>query len=277
MKTKTLSLICGLIFAVSSAVFAQNDEYDEWIGESSDTQSKPAASKSYDGSTDSEFADDEDYAQAYARYKSETTTKAEINRQRTEGFSRAIMLGIRAQGGTNTFFGSNSDGWGPGWQVGGGLLVKMPLGIKFMYVVPELTFNFRQYLYQNSTEYGEDNASIDIMMFEIPIIVRYTLEDYNMYFGLGLNIGLTLMSSSEYNQGLEIGSDKKYDNTIKTSGVEVGGAFDIGYMFSRYLHFNFRVVQCFTSLLNQTLVAQKEFMDSTLLTFYVTAGISIYF
>ena len=277
MKTKSFSLICALILAFSGAVFAQDDDSDEWISGGSESRSKPAASSSYDGGDDSEFANDEDYAQAYARYKNEATSKAEINRQRTEGFSRAIMLGVRAQGGTNTFFGSNSDGWSLGWQAGGGLLVKMPLGIKDLFIVPELTFNFRQYRYEQKTDYGTNEASIDIMMFEIPIIVRYVLEDYNFYLGLGLNIGLKLTGSSEFDMGLDIGNDKHYENTIATSGVEVGGALDLGYMFSRYVHFNIRVVQSFTNLLIPARTAQKEIMDSTLLTFYTTAGINIFF
>ncbi|MBP5440898.1 MAG: outer membrane beta-barrel protein [Fibrobacter sp.] len=277
MKTKSFSLICALVLAFSGTVFAQDDDSDEWIGGGSETRSKPAASSSYDGGDDSEFADDEVYAKAYARYKNEATTKAEINRQRTEGFARSIMLGVRAQGGTNTFFGTNSEGWTLGWQAGGGLMVKMPLGFKYTYIVPELTFNFRQYRYEENTDYGTNEASIDIMMFEIPIIVRYNFEDYNLYAGLGLNIGLKLTGSSEFDMNLDVGNDKHYENTIATSGVEVGGALDFGYMFSRYVHFNIRVVQCFTSLLNQTLVAQKEFMDSSLLTFYTTAGINIFF
>lgn len=277
MKTKTLSLVCAFIFALSTAVFAQDDDSDEWIGSDSGNRSRTESNSSYDGSTDSEFADDEDYAQAYARYKNEATSKAEINRQRTEGFSRAIMLGFTAHGGTNTFFGEKSDGWSLGWQAGGGLLVKMPLGMKNLNIVPELTFNYRQYRYEKDSDYGTNDATIDIMMFEIPIMVRYTFEDYNLYTALGLNIGLKLSGSSEFNMNLDEGSDKTFENTIATSGVEVGGAFDIGYMFSRYVHLNLRIVQCFTSLLNQTLVAQKEFMDSTFLTFYTTAGVNIFF
>lgn len=277
MKTKTLSLVCAFIFALSSAVFAQDDDSDEWIGGGSDSRNGTEESSSYDGSADSEFADDKDYAQAYARYKNEATSKAEINRQRTEGFSRAIMLGVTAHGGTNTFFGEKSDGWSLGWQAGGGLLVKMPLGMKFLSIVPELTFNYRQYRFDKKSDYGNNDATIDIMMFEIPIMVRYTFEDYNLYTALGLNIGLKLSGSSEFNMNLDEGNDKTYENTIATSGVEVGGAFDLGYMFSRYLSINIRVVQCFTSLLNQTLVAQKEFMDSTFLTFYATGGINIFF
>lgn len=276
MKTKTLPLICAFIFALSNIVIAQED--DDWVtsrpsNESSETQTE----NTYDGSNDAEFANDEEYAAAYAKYKNEATSKAEINRQRTEGFARAFMLGIRGQGGTNTFFGTHSEGWTLGWQVGGGLIVKMPLGIKDLSVVPELTFNFRQYRYNEDTDYGTNDATIDIMMFEIPIMFRYTFEDNNIFVGLGLNIGLKLMGSSEFNMNVDIGEDKTYDNKIATSSVEVGGALDLGYMLSRYVHLNIRIVQCFTSLLNQTLVAQKEFLDSSLLTFNATFGATIFF
>lgn len=277
MKTKTLSLVCAFIFALSSAVFAQDDDSDEWIGGGSDSRSGTEETSSYDGSSDSEFADDKDYAQAYARYKNEATSKAEINRQRTEGFARAIMLGFTAHGGANTFFGTKSDGWNIGWQAGGGLLVKMPLGMKNLSVVPELTFNYRKYYYEKDTEYGTNDATIDIMMFEFPIMVRYTFEDNNVYAALGLNIGLKLSGSSEFNMHLIEGNDKTANNSMPTTSAEIGGALDIGYMFSRYVSVNIRVVQSFTNLLINARCSQKEFMDSSFLTFYTTGGINIFF
>lgn len=277
MKTKTLSLVCAFIFAFSSAVFAQDDDSDEWIGGGSDSRSRTTASSSYDGGTDNEFADDEEYAQAYARYKNEATSKAEINRQRTEGFARAIMLGFTAHGGINTFFGEKSDGWNLGWQAGGGFLIKMPLGMKNLSIVPELTFNYRQYRYEQDTDYGTNDATIDIMMFEFPIMVRYTFEDYDFYTALGVNIGLKLSGSSEFNMQLDEGKDKTFNNSVPTTSAEIGGALDLGYMFSRYVHFNIRVVQSFTNLLINARCSRKEFMDSKFLTFYTTAGLSIFF
>lgn len=276
MKTKTLPLICAFIFALSNIAIAQDD--DDWVTtRPSKESSENTKDYSYDGSNDAEFANDEEYAAAYAKYKNEATSKAEINRQRTEGFARAIMLGVRGQGGINTFFGSKSEGWSLGWQVGGGLIVKMPLGFKDLSIVPELTFNFRQYRYNEDTDYGTNDATIDVMMFEIPIMFRYTIEDNNMFIGLGLNIGLKLMGSSEFNMNVDIGEDKTYNNSMPTTSAEIGGALDLGYMLSRYVHLNIRFVQSFTNLLINARCSQKEFMDSTLLTFYVTAGATVFF
>ena len=85
-------------------------------------------------------------------------------------------------------------------------------------------------------------------------------------------MGLKLNGSSEFNT-----SGGKRENTVATSGMEVGGAFDLGYMLTRWVHVNVRVVQCFTSLLNKTLVAEEAFYDSSLNTFYTTVGVSFLF
>lgn len=226
----------------------------------------------YDGSADSEFADDEEYASAYAKYKAEGTKKTEINKLRNEGFSRSVLLGIRGQLGTNTFFGENSDGWSMGFQGGAGLMLKMNLGVKNLSLVPELTFNYRYYTYEKDMEIYTNEASIDIFMFEIPVIVRYTFEDYGFYVGLGINLGLKLNGSSEFSS-----SGGTRENTVATSGMEVGGAFDLGYMLTRWVSVDIRVIQCFTSLLNKTLVAEETFYDSSLNTFGLTAGVNFMF
>ena len=278
MNFKRLSVIASLALALAMPTLAQDNTSEENDdGEWASAADASAASDSeeaptYDGSTDSEFANDEEYASAYARYKAETTKKSEINKLRNEGFQRAVMLGVRAQAGTNTFFGENSDGWGMGFQAGGGLIVKMNFLVKDLSLVPELTFNYRHYAYEKDMDAYTNEASIDIFMFEIPIIFRYTFEDYNFFVGLGLNMGLKLKGSSEFNT-----SGGKRENTVATSGMEVGGAFDIGYMLTRWVSIDLRVVQCFTSLLNKTLVAEEAFYDSSLNTFYTNLGVSILF
>jgi hypothetical protein len=271
MDLKRLSVAVAMALAFSMPAMAQDDDDEGWATAPS-AENSSGNDQSYDGSTDSEFANDEEYASAYARYKAETTKKSEINRMRNEGFQRAVLLGIRVQGGMNTFFGENSDGWKIGYQGGGGLLLKMNFMVKNLSLVPELTFNYRHYSYEQDMDAYTNEASINIMMFEIPIIFRYTFEDYDFYVGLGVNMGLKLNGSSEFKT-----SGGKRENTVATSGMEVGGAFDLGYMLTRWVSVNVRVVQCFTSLLNKTLVAEEAFYDSSLNTFYTTLGMNFLF
>ena len=300
MSSKFFSIIAAFAFAATSQALADDfDDFDKDTASVSEVSSEPAEGDSteyedctaadstnvecnaptetYNGSMASEFADDEEYAAAFAQYKKEQTSKTEINRQRAEGFARTILLGVRGSIGINTFFGGGSDGWNLGFQGAAGLMVSMPLGVKNLSMVPELVFNYRHYNYETDTDFGYNDGSVDIMMFEIPLIVRYTFADHNMFVGLGLNLGLKLSGSSEYNQNMDVGEDKTSENTIATSGFEIGGALDLGYMVTRYVHINIRVVQGFTNLLNKTLIAVKAFEDSNLLTFYATAGVSFLF
>ena len=276
MDLKRLCVILATAFALSVPAMAQNDSSDDegWATAPSAESTSENDAPAYDGSTDSEFANDEEYASAYARYKAETTKKSEINRMRNEGFARAVMLGIRAQVGTNTLFGENSDGWKMGFQAGGGLMLKMNFMLKDLSLVPELTFNYRHYVYEKDMNIYTNTGSIDIFIFDIPIIFRYTFEDYNFYVGLGLNMGLKLNGTSEFKNGA---ATESQDNTISTSGMEVGGAFDLGYMLTRWVHVNIRVVQCFTSLSNKSLMREDIFLESSLNTFYTTVGVSFLF
>lgn len=276
MDLKRLCVILATAFALSVSAMAQDDSSDDegWATAPSAESTSENDAPAYDGSTDSEFANDEEYASAYARYKAETTKKSEINRMRNEGFARAVMLGIRAQVGTNTLFGENSDGWKMGFQVGGGLMLKMNFMLKDLSLVPELTFNYRHYVYEKDMNIYTNTGSIDIFIFDIPIIFRYTFEDYNFYVGLGLNMGLKLNGTSEFKNGA---ATESQDNTISTSGMEVGGAFDLGYMLTRWVHVNIRVVQCFTSLSNKSLMREDIFLESSLKTFYTTVGVSFLF
>ena len=271
-----MCVILAPAFALSVSAMAQDDSSDDegWATAPSAESTSENDAPAYDGSTDSEFANDEEYASAYARYKAETTKKSEINRMRNEGFARAVMLGIRAQVGTNTLFGENSDGWKMGFQVGGGLMLKMNFMLKDLSLVPELTFNYRHYVYEKDMNIYTNTGSIDIFIFDIPIIFRYTFEDYNFYVGLGLNMGLKLNGTSEFKNGA---ATESQDNTISTSGMEVGGAFDLGYMLTRWVHVNIRVVQCFTSLSNKSLMREDIFLESSLKTFYTTVGVSFLF
>ena len=275
MNLRIVPFLAAAMLAATAPSLA--DEFDDFDNDTSTSSTDNGGAEVYDGSAANEFADDAEYAAEYAQYRKEKTSKAEINRQRAEGFARSILLGARASAGVNTFIGNETSGWGLGFQGSAGLLVQLPLGVKNLNMVPELVFTYRHYSYSSETDFGDNDASIDIMMFEIPLIVRYTFVDYNVFLGLGLNLGLKLSGSSEFNQNIDMGEDKTYDNTIATTGFELGAAVDVGYMLTRWVQLNIRLVQGFTNLLNQTLNAERSFKDSNFLTSYASLGICFLF
>lgn len=275
MNLRIVPFLAAAMLAATAPSLA--DEFDDFDNDTSTSSTDNGGAEVYDGSAANEFADDAEYAAEYAQYRREKTSKAEINRQRAEGFARSILLGARASAGVNTFIGNETSGWGLGFQGSAGLLVQLPLGVKNLNMVPELVFTYRHYSYSSETDFGDNDASIDIMMFEIPLIVRYTFVDYNVFLGLGLNLGLKLSGSSEFNQNIDMGEDKTYDNTIATTGFELGAAVDVGYMLTRWVQLNLRLVQGFTNLLNQTLNAERSFKDSNFLTSYASVGICFLF
>lgn len=275
MNLRIVPFLAAAMLAATAPSLA--DEFDDFDNDTSTSSTDNGGAEVYDGSAANEFADDAEYAAEYAQYRREKTSKAEINRQRAEGFARSILLGARASAGVNTFIGNETSGWGLGFQGSAGLLVQLPLGVKNLNMVPELVFTYRHYSYSSETDFGDNDASIDIMMFEIPLIVRYTFVDYNVFLGLGLNLGLKLSGSSEFNQNIDMGEDKTYDNTIATTGFELGAAVDVGYMLTRWVQLNIRLVQGFTNLLNQTLNAERSFKDSNFLTSYASLGICFLF
>ena len=274
-----------MIFALSTSAFAQSSSNDDdWL---SADPPKPAATSekstsSYDGTSDSEFANDEEYASAYARYKTQTTSRSEISKQRKEGFSQSVFVGARVQGGFNTFLGSNSDGWGAGWNAGAGILIKITMFTKNFSLVPEFTFNYRHYSYEKNMDFYTNKAQLDIMLFELPIMFRYTFDQYDFFAAAGLHLGLKLMGDTEFrseaNSSVVSGNTPPPStNTFVSTNMEVGLALEGGYMLTRNVHVNLRVVQCFTNLLNQGLTVEKSFENSTLLTFYTNLGIAFLF
>ncbi|MBR2090211.1 MAG: PorT family protein [Fibrobacter sp.] len=274
-----------MILALTSSAFAQSSsDDDDWLSADSPkpaTSEKPASS--YDGTSDSEFANDEEYASAYARYKTQTTSRSEISKLRKEGFSQSVFVGLRAQGGFNTFFGSNSDGWGVGWNAGAGLLIKISMFTKNFSLVPELTFNYRHYGYEKDImDTYTNKAKMNVMLFELPIMFRYTFDQFDFFVAAGPHLGLVLTGdtefSSEANSSVVSGNTPPPStNTFVSTNMEVGLALEGGYMLTRNVHVNLRVVQCFTNLLNQGLTVEKSFENSTLLTFYTNLGIAFLF
>ena len=282
MLLRKSCLLASMILALSTSAFAQSSDDDEWISaDSNPSATSESKSGSYDGSNDSEFANDEEYASAYARYKTQTTSRSEISKQRSEGFSQSVFLGARLQGGFNTFLGSNSEGWGAGWNAGAGLIIKISMFSKNFSLVPELTFNYRQYNYEKNMGVYTNKAKLNIMLFELPIMFRYTFEQYDFFAAAGLHLGLKLMGdtefSSEANGGVVTGNVDKNTNTFVSTNMEVGLALEGGYILTRNVHLNLRIVQSFTNLLNQGLTVEQSFTNSTLLTFYTNVGIAFLF
>lgn len=287
MPLKKSCILASMVLALSMSAFAQSSDDDDWVSVDSNNSASSESNKSgsYDGSNDSEFANDEEYASAYARYKTQTTSRSEISKQRSEGFSQSVFLGARLQGGFNTFLGSKSDGWGAGWNAGAGLIIKMPFLVKNLSIVPELTFNYRQYNYEKDmNDLYTNKARINIMLFELPIMFRYTFDQYDFFVSAGLHLGLKLMGSAEYGSEPKAGviADKensglKSTTEIATTNMEVGFAIEGGYMLTRNVHLNLRIVQSFTNLLNHGLTVKQPFDEATLLTFYSNVGIAFLF
>ncbi len=216
-----------------------------------------------------------DETDTYDRYLQEN---AEMYRARKEGFSRSIQIGIRGMGGMNTVFGKKSKDWGFGYQAGGGILVRLPVGIRHVSLVPELDFVYRKYNYESKNAYSKTEGSLDYMLFEIPIVVRYTFDEDNFFVGLGMNVDLKLTGSSEFTQKMkETGEKDKRKNTLPSSGVELGGVFNVGYAINRWLIADIRVVQCFTNLLNEDAIAESSLSKAHLYTFYTSLGLTFVF
>ena len=128
MNLRIVPFLAATMLAATAPSLA--DEFDDFDNDTSTSSTDNGGAEVYDGSAANEFADDAEYAAEYAQYRREKTSKAEINRQRAEGFARSILLGARASAGVNTFIGNETSGWGLGFQGSAGLLVQLPLGVK---------------------------------------------------------------------------------------------------------------------------------------------------
>lgn len=212
----------------------------------------------------------------YDRYLQEN---AEQYRARKEGFSRKITLGFRAAGGMNMIFGKKAGDWKLGYEGSAGIFAKMPFFSRSLTLYPELDFDYRVFNFESESSYSEDEATIKQMLFEIPVMILYAPDNEGIFVGLGFDLGLKLSSKSEYKQKIDTGKKIEKDkrkNTLPTTGVLIGGAFDIGYAFNSHFSADIRVVQYLINLVNDKAVAETEIMDSKLFTFHTTLGISFH-
>ena len=283
MLLRKSCIIASMLIALSTSAFAQSSsDDDDWLSSDSPrTSTSSGTSDSYDGTNDSEFANDEEYAADYARYKTQTTSRSEISKQRSEGFSQSVFVGARFHGSFNTFLGFKSDGWGAGWNAGAGLLIKISMFTKNFSLVPELTFNYRHYSYEKDMDVYTNTAEMNIMLFEIPFMFRYTFDQYDFFAAVGPSLGLVLTGDAEFSSkpkdGVVSGNTSKSTNTFRPANMEFGLAVEGGYMFTRNFQMSLRVFQSITNLLNKTVTVEESFTKSTLLTFYTNLGITFLF
>ena len=212
--------------------------------------------------------DDEDDASHFI------TENAAEYRARKEGFSRGVQFGVRVAGGISKSFGSKSDDWNVGPEFGGGLMARLPLGQSFG-VATELDFSYRSYSYEGKSDYGKNEATIDEMLFEIPVMGQFVFDEDGFFVNLGVNLGLKMSGDSEFKQTIDTEAKHEKDkrpNTIPTVGVEVGGLLGVGYVVNRWLMVDVRAVQNFTNLLDLDLIAESALMNSKLYTMHVVLG-----
>ncbi len=198
-------------------------------------------------------------------------------RARKEGFSRGVQFGVRVSGGMNKNFGRKADDWNFGPDFGAGLMARLPLGESFS-VATELNYCYRRYGYEGESDYGEYEAEIKEMLFEIPVMGQYVFDEDGFFFALGVNLGLKMGGDSEFRQSITAEGHKSRDkrsNTVPVVGVEIGGLVDIGYVVNRWLVLDLRVVQNFTNLLDLDLMAESTLMHSKLYTMHVTFGATL--
>lgn len=200
----------------------------------------------------------------------------EIYRARKEGFYTSINLGFRLAGGVDLLFGEKADTWKPGFLGNLGIYVQIPFGSQYFRVYSALDFSYRRYFYEETNEYSENEAYVEMYMFEIPFMLRYIGDGDGFFMGVGADLGLKLSGFSEFKQESEIEGEIIKDTrnkTIPTNGVEIGVALDFGYHFYSNFGFDFRFVQYFTNLVDENKLDESTLFDSNLWPFNATLGV----
>lgn len=200
----------------------------------------------------------------------------EIYRARKEGFYTSINLGFRLGGGVNLLFGEKADTWNPGYLGNFGLFVRIPFGAQTFRIMTALDFSYRRYLHEETTEISDNEAYVEMYMFEIPFMLRYIGEDDGFFFGVGGDLGLKLSGFSEFRQETQIEGKTqkdKRDKTIPTNGVELGAVVDFGFIFNSHFGFDIRIVQYFTNLVDEDNLAESTLFNSELWPFNASFGV----
>ena len=283
---------CGFVSADQAAQSEETDNYSYGDNNSSETSSVESNSTE-NNSAEEPWPESKEQASADSVEAPDTTEVATTNideeddetshyidenaaeyRARKEGFSKGVQFGIRGAVGASKSFGKDASDWNLGPEFGGGIMARLPLGRSFA-VATELDFTYRLYSYEGKSDYGKNEASINEMLFEIPVMGQFIFDEDGFFIGLGVNMGLKMSGDSEFKQTIDFEgttTKDKRSNTVPTVGVEVGGLFDLGYAVNRWLMVDLRVVQNFTNLLDLDLIAESALMHSKLYTMHVTLG-----
>lgn len=226
--------------------------------------------------------DDDDDDDTYDRY---TNENADISRASREGFSSGFSLGFRFGGGFNLIFlGNHTEDWSIGYEATAGIIAQAKIGIEGLYATVGLSFSYFRYRYDADLKYEdyseEDEARINVALFEIPFIVKYAIGGGNITLGLGFDLGLKLTGSSAFDQTINTSTtteqDETHDNTIPTESLELGGIFEVAYSVNKNISVDLRVLQRFTNLLNSDVVFESALKKANLLGTHVTVGVSLF-
>ena len=200
----------------------------------------------------------------------------EIYRARKEGFYTSINLGFRLAGGVDLLFGEKADAWNPGYLGNFGIFLRIPFGAQSFRLMTALDFSYRRYLYEETTDFSDNEAYVEMYMFEIPFMFRYIGEDDGFFFGVGGDLGLKLSGSSKFEQKTSVDGKTQKDKrekTIPTNGVELGAVVDFGFIFNSHFGFDIRIVQYFSNLVDEANLAEPTLFDSKLWPFNATFGV----
>lgn len=230
---------------------------------------------------DSASDEDED-DDTYDRYINDNS---DISRASREGFSSGFTLGFRVGGGFNMMLlGEETDDWIIGYGANASIVTLTKLGASGLYTSAELAFGYYRYRYEaklDEEDYSEeDEATLNVVLFEIPLILKYAIGGGNLTLGLGVDIGLKLTGSSKFKQTIETSSltevDSSDDDLLPTALVEFGGIFEIAYSVNRNFTIDLRILQRVTNLLNQDVVAVTTLKDAKLLGTHASIGFSLF-
>ena len=232
----------------------------------------------------SRYDDDDD--DTYDRYANEN---ADISRASREGFSNGFTLGFRFGGGFNAFFlGERTENWRLGYEASAGIVAQTKIGIPELSISVGLQFSYFRYRYEANDDFEyddyseKDEAQLNVILFEVPAIVKYTLESNDITIGAGVNLGIKLMGSSNFDQTISTSTTTEHisskDDPLPTEGVELSGIVEFGYLVNRNFSVDLRLLQRFTNLLNNDVaeVSEIDLKKAALYGFHVTIGLSLY-